>query len=238
MQEVTQDVFNKIKAELEKNGYVGSYCPHNKLHGVAIFYKKNRFQQLQEFNGQFKTQKTDKEGNKLFFSDGTPNTKRRRHLILDLKDLMSQKVTRIASCHFEDPRSLELRSAHVSQVLQTMNSQPKNYQIDYSVIAGDFNQDQWGDKGIERLTQPSLKAATALKPLFNSGYKVGASLKPTEFRKKDKQNYNSQIVPLDRKIDHIFIKTSKKGWLFDLDVLTFDLRGSDHKAVAAGILYK
>lgn len=62
LQEVSQDHFNKLSAALEKEGYKGEYRYHNRKHGVAIFYKQDKFQQLDSFHGHFAVQKVDQNG--------------------------------------------------------------------------------------------------------------------------------------------------------------------------------
>jgi len=100
------------------------------------------------------------------------------------------------------------------------------------VIAGDFNQDEWGDKN-NKSTTPDLGQATSMKPLFANNFVCDGNLESTEYKRQTSNDYSSAIVEKNRKIDHIFVK-SMNGIANPqhLELKNFNLTGSDHKAVA------
>lgn len=232
LQEVSKDFFDKLSVALEKEGYKGEWRYHNRRHGVAIFYKQDKFQKLHSFQGHFAVQKVDQNGKKLTFPDGKPDLNKRVHLVVDLKHKTSQKVLRIASCHFHDPSILEgTKTGHVDAVMQSLNEK-SDYLLDKIVVAGDFNQDQWGDKENLQIT-PDLRHASALQSLFKEGFLVDDDLSPSEYKRSDPKDFNSSLIPKDRKIDHIFVKSLDGNLVQPVSVPfdRFDPRASDHRAV-------
>lgn len=240
LQEVTKGFFDKLKKDLTQNEYAGEYRSHNKsqenTHGVAIFYKQHRFERISSgTSGFFSIEKVNAAGQVIFYNN-EPVIKPRAHLVLDLRDRTTKKNIRVVSCHLFDPRELmDEKSKHVDAVLDSvLNFTKHKFEPHVLVIAGDFNQDQWGDNGRHYNCKPSLSAASAFKPLFDDNFKVDDDLIPSVYCRVDGNNYNSDIVPNGRKIDHIFVK-----WIRDapdlcpesVAFLEFDHNGSDHRAV-------
>ncbi len=252
LQEVTKDIFAKIQANLP--GYEGIYAPHKSnspapnAHGVAIFYKKHRFVHLANTPTIFQQQKKDENGKLEFYpldpnnpnKPASPVMLRRAHLMTDLKDKLTGKITRFVSCHLDDPRNaigLE-KQAHVKRVVNSaIDGKNLAYKVDNVVIAGDFNQDQWGDasrKNKIKTATPNMRHATAMQPFFTNNFVSDSNLDSTEYGRQNPKNFNSAIVSKDRKIDHIFVKsmnsTAKPTYL---PLNNFNLTGSDHRAIAA-----
>jgi endonuclease/exonuclease/phosphatase family metal-dependent hydrolase len=252
LQEVTKGVFDKIQASLP--GYEGVYAQHKSkslapnAHGVAIFYKKHRFVHLADTLTIFQQQKKDENGKLEFYpiDPSNPNKPtapvmlRRAHLMTDLKDKLTGKITRFVSCHLDDPRNaigLE-KQAHVKRVVYSaLDFKKTAYKPDNVVIAGDFNQDQWGDasrKQTVKTSTPNMKRATALQPFFTNNFVADGNLDSTEFERQNPKYFNSAIVPQNRKIDHIYVKSmNSNAQPTYLPLHNFNTAGSDHRAIAA-----
>lgn len=242
LQEVTKEFFYDLNEELSSIGYAGEYRSHNKslenTHGVAIFYKQHRFERISSgTSGFFSIEKVNAAG-QVIFSNNQPVMKPRAHLVLDLIDQRTQKIIRVASCHLFAPKELKgEKSKHVCAVLDSVHAIAKHqYEPDVYVIAGDFNQDQWGDNGRHYfIGEPSLGAASAFKPLFDDNFKVDNDLTSSLYCRENENDYSSTIVQKDRKIDHIFVKWKDNRSKLPPEVVPFpgkfDHRGSDHRAV-------
>ena len=118
------------------------------------------------------------------------------------------------------------------------------FPVDAVIIAGDMNQDQYGDAddGGERRA-PDLRAASAFQPFFSNGFEVVDDLSPTEMKRADPQDFNSPVVEGDekRRIDHVVAKVNGLGVVLKLkahELHRFDVNGSDHKMVAMRIRLK
>lgn len=247
LQEVSKEFFETLQKNLREN-YEGVWAPHDgnmpkpgsshqvnndgsifnpKLnkHGVAIFYKKDQFDMLQSYANFFINDKI-----------------RKRHLMLDLQDKKTGLVTRYATCHLTDPRQWtgQNKTQHIDAVLKDAH---RDYKVDMIVIAGDMNQDQFGDLPTNK---PDLLSATAFQPLVINGYKHGAeNLDPKNFPstevKKGDNDYSpsGKLVTTGRMIDHIFVKSVNPNIKPTIKLppipKIFDERGSDHKMVVSVI---
>ncbi len=212
LQEVTEDIAQKLEKKL-LGKYAILWTPHTQnSHGVAIAYKAHKFTQLshQKLKATVKIQ---------------GKTQDRSHLIMDLQDSNTKKIFRIASCHLIDPRDLQgdHKTVHASKVLNDVIAETASYHIDRSIIAGDMNQDQYGDRGVSKPEIPDARHATAFKPFFKHGYKVDQNLDPSEYDKLEIGN--SPIFCKDRRIDWLFCNYQPEH----LPLENFDIRGSDHR---------
>lgn len=247
LQEVTEKTFKTLQNNLSSN-YTGVFAAHNPTskkpqeHGVAIFYKTKKFELLNHSSIAFSKQKIDQNGILSTHPNGKPILHKRTHFVMDLRETLTKKVIRAVSCHFIDPREFVAKEKqdHVNAVINSALQYNPQVKPDQIVIAGDFNQDQWGDVSNGNTKnnnpQPNLQNATALQPLFGKGFDSDDNLDSTEFKREDSKDFNSEIISKDRKIDHIFVKYTGNGSsLKPVNIILekFSLEGSDHKAVAA-----
>lgn len=109
--------------------------------GVGYFYKYKRFESYP----------TDKDSGKdvLFEADvvGKPEKKQHfRHLYRDLKDTVTGKVIRFATCHLVGKgNGAAAEKQHLDTVLKTVETAAK-YPIAAHIIGGDFNADETHDR--------------------------------------------------------------------------------------------
>jgi endonuclease/exonuclease/phosphatase family metal-dependent hydrolase len=225
LQEMTQDMLQKLQPTLGQK-YQVVWQPHTpNSHGVGILYKKNKFQLLNQKAPLTVLQVPNANNPTRMIS------KKRSEVILDLRDVTTQKIYRIASCHLLDPRdfSITQKGAHAQQVINSTDA-ASPYPIDNVIIAGDMNQDQFGDVGTALPSSPSPHLATAFQPFFQNGFSADANLDASEY---DKAGFNNgPIVTKNRRIDWIFAKKSQPMYL---PLAQFDNRGSDHRLVAAAV---
>jgi endonuclease/exonuclease/phosphatase family metal-dependent hydrolase len=248
LQEVSEKSFDKLEEDLGDK-YICAWAPHkgnmagtgstpyvykSNDHGVAILFKKDRFDLLHA------------EGSRFVL-----DTIRKRHLAVDLKDKHSGLITRFISCHLADPREWQKqdKAQHVNAVLKTAKAKlnNQNYKLDSVVVAGDMNQDQFGDLiPLNPKGPANLLSATAFQPFVKEGYVHGAqNLKPnelvaTEIERAKPIDYspNGKLVSTGRMIDHIFVKMMNQSVKSTVKMETlknFNERGSDHKMVATKI---
>lgn len=228
LQEVTEKTAQELTHALAKD-YQVVYEQHNKnnkrpnSHGVAVLYKKHKFTNLNKSHGTC-TYPTN--------FNNKPGTQTRSHLIMDLQDKTTQKVFRVASIHTTDPRELrqDQKTLHTYKVLKDVESLKAPYKVDRIIIAGDMNQDQFGDIGKAKPANPSARHASAFKPFFKKNYFVDANLEGTEFSKNDFDN--SPVFCKRRRIDWIFVRDHEPDYL---ELKEFDNRGSDHKLTAVTV---
>ncbi len=197
---------------------------HPTAHGVAILYKKAKFEEMNLAVLRLDVPNQDAKDPKKVF------TKARAHLLLDLKDKTTQKVLRVVSCHMCDPRSLAGDKAEPTrQVIKfAQTTAPKShYSVNRIIIAGDMNQDQYGD------FDPSIdpkdkteKPATAFQPFIENGYSADENRDSTEYTQKEPGK--GDLIPTGRRIDWIF--TNFKTTYLPLKGL--NLQGSDHVLTA------
>lgn len=247
LQEVSKAFFETLKDDLGDK-YAAVWAPHNgnmpepgsshqvnndgsifnpkpNKHGVALFYKKDQFNMLQSYANFFKNDKI-----------------RKRHLMVDLQDKTTGLVTRFATCHLTDPRQWtgQNKTQHIDVVLKDAH---RDYKVDMIVVAGDMNQDQFGDLGAN---MPDLLSATAFQPLVTNGYKHGAenldpkSFPSTEIKKADNDySLSGKLVSTGRMIDHIFMKSVNPGIKPTIKLAgvpeNFDEKGSDHRIIVSVI---
>lgn len=221
-QEITDQMGNDLKKNL--TDYEFKWIKHNNFHGVGICYKKERFTSLFE-----KVLKVDIPIENSS-NPGQYQLNSRVHLLLDLQDKTTHKVFRVMSNHMFDPRSMKNKDEQTEKVIQFAESNCKT--IDRIIIAGDMNQDQFGDfnnraKGLA----PSETHATSFQPFLKRGYQVDGNYDSTEFTKQLPDN--GPLIDKNRCIDWIWVKDFKPEHL-PLPK-SFDNRGSDH-ILAASII--
>lgn len=223
LQEATDDMGDKLKASL-KDHYHIKWVKHQNFHGVGILYNKDKFQLLHEETRTIHVQLEDAL-NPGLYQPSPP----RVQLLNDLMDKTSRKVFRVVSCHLFDPRSLQDKTEHTQLVVDFAEKAPSGYFIDRIIIAGDMNQDQYGD--IDSPPQsaiPSEKLASAFQPFIENEYQVDGNLDSTEYEKKNPGN--GKLHSKNRHIDWIWVKKSKPE---HHPLAEFDTKGSDHRLVAS-----
>lgn len=229
-QEITPNFFQRFKEAL-KATHIGVFQLHHRkaVHGIAIFFRSPQFTQLDLFQQNFEN---------------------RVHLILDLQLTISRKVIRVASCHLLDPRGEypEHKADQIRQILDDMRPEGSDYRIAAFVIAGDFNQDQWGDappqgKNEEKPEYPHVGYATLFKPLLNLGYMTDQDYSPSEYKRSRPMNnkrnphqpelYAQKIVPRKRRIDYVWIRTHDHESIQALTLQKIQYAASDHAPVGS-----
>lgn len=224
VQEITQQVNDELIKSLG-NKYTLFGCPHTSTpddHGVGVFYKTNRFKLLQQRRSQLNLSVPTPAKNLL---------KQRVHVVLDLQDKLDAKICRVASVHMVDPRdwSGAAKKTHADEVVKFINA-PSPHKIHRTVIAGDMNQDEFGDIGSTKPSKPGVGHATSFAPFIQTGFSADNNLDSSEFEKANPDN--GPIYSKNRRIDWIFAKGSTP---VHLPLAKFDIRGSDHRLVAATI---
>lgn len=207
-------------------------------HGVMILYKK-------KFN---------------FISDefvkipNATNTKNRNCSIVSLE--YNTKKICVVSCHFYDSRDYKQddKTIQMNSVLTAINEK----KCDLKIIAGDFNQDQYGDLNVEGARAPIAPSeplgpikASVFKPLsldtedITQRYTFDDDLLPSEYTKhidlKTPSTYNTTIIPKTyingdtRRIDWIFCNDKNGQVPNTISLHNFDFRASDHSLKAVSI---
>lgn len=227
LQEVVEKTFDHLSKALEKSStpYECAWVPHSRrsdAHGVAIFYKKHRFDQLGK-SEHFNLYTIPDSAN-----PGKTFNKPRKELIMDLQDKTSQKVFRVVSCHLLDPRDFKDKGMHVRKVVVAAD-QPAPYYVHRKLILGDMNQDEWGDFGTPKPPTPCEKHAAAFQPLVQK-YFVDGNYATTEVGKALFDN--GPLFFKKRHIDWIWSSHYKPE---PLALPGFDIHGSDHLLVASTI---
>jgi len=202
--EIGQNQLNSIKADLEKLGYGIRHASHfNKsaVDGVAVIYKVKKFKLL--------------DIRSLGAKDAKGHD--RRALFVDLQ--YQGKVIRVASCHMRgglgkgkaDAWDVQCKGLHkfVSQ------KSKKNYQVDATVVAGDFNRDPSNIK-------------FQVHALTTKGFVHDGSEAITENPNKYHKN--------GRKIDWVFAKGSLT--LSQMTLKDQDYDASDHRMCASRLNLK
>lgn len=257
LQEVANDLFAYLSSALSPLGYLGVYAPHpdNTIfwgsqmpvsqQGVAIFYKQHTFALLSISTGVFKFHQTYRDSAS---PQNTVSLKQRVHLKADLQEIGSQNIFRVVSCHLFDPRFFTNKADQILQVEtliretceDALNRLP--YHVDHVIIAGDMNQDQYGDADQDQSGEflyPDLSRATIFAPFWREGFYMDGSYIPSEYQRKVLGDFNSSIISTKRKVDHIFIKSRSNASscisLTPYSFQEFDRRGSNHRLVAEEI---
>jgi endonuclease/exonuclease/phosphatase family metal-dependent hydrolase len=214
-------------------------------HGVMILYKK-----------KFK-----------FISDefvkipNYKNTTNRNCSIVSLQ--YNTKKICVVSCHFYDSRDYKQddKTIQMNYVLAAINEN----KCDLNIIAGDFNQDQYGDLNVEGARAPIApiapiapseplgpKKASVFKPLLSPDtenitqlYTFDDDLLPSEYTKnidsETPSTYNTTIIPktnkyrVTRRIDWIFCNDKNGQVPNTISLHNFDFRASDHSLKAVSI---
>lgn len=231
LQEVTKKIYN-ILSEAFANDYHLIWAAHpNSFHGVAVLYKKGRFSKLSSSPIAVSIPTHDKTAGSTFL-------KERIHLMVDLQDVTSKKVFRVVSCHLLDPRDHINKDIHVKEVVDSVEPMSEDYCIDRTIIAGDMNQDQFGDKGVKgpqdlkksNSTTNDLNHISAFKPLLEHHFYTDGNLAPSSFYKTNYEN--GPILASKRRIDWIW---SKNFQPVSEELPSFDNTGSDHALVVSTI---
>jgi endonuclease/exonuclease/phosphatase family metal-dependent hydrolase len=214
-------------------------------HGVMILYKKN-FKLISEASVTIPSGINDKS----------------RMCSIVYLNYNGKKIC-IVSCHFYDARDYSTpkdKAIQMNSVLAEINKQTKK--SDLNIIAGDFNQDQYGD--LEGTTNIPIdfseplgpQKASVFQPLFPTEdkdkkqlYTFDNDLKPSEYTKEINENdyednpwaYNNPIIPKKengktRRIDWIFCNDKTGQVPKSIRLPKFDLRASDHSLKAVSIL--
>jgi|GEM_PF-7131421 len=223
VQEMTQDMLNKLMATSLGQKYHCVWQSHTlNSHGVGVLYKKTQFRTLNQSTPQI----TLHVPNALNPTRMIP--KKRTHVMVDLQDATTQKIYRVASCHLIDPRDFTTaqKGAHAQQIIQSTQA-ASAYPIDKTIIAGDMNQDQFGDIGTPTPSTSSPNHATAFQPFLQNGFSADTNLDSSEYDKADFRN--SPIFSKNRRIDWLFATGTQPA---HLPLAQFDNRGSDHRLVA------
>lgn len=224
VQEMTDHMEGALTTSL-KEKYSLKWIKHQKFHGVGILYKKDKFDLLAEKVLNLTVLMEDS------LNPGLYSPSRRVHILQDLLDKTTKKVFRVVSSHMFDPRSLQDIEKQTNDVITFAESDPQGYLIDRTIIAGDMNQDQFGDaKSPPQGVTPSENLATSFKPFIKEAYHVDGNLDSTEYEKKEADK--GPMVEKGRCIDWIWVRDIKPE---HLPVQNFDCRGSDHALVASVI---
>lgn len=228
VQEVVRKFVPEFSHSLKNKGYAFQWIAHSDhpspwTHGVGIAYKVSKFEEVIANFGTFVHD---------FFKTKKGSLKPRRHQIVELKDKHSKEITRIASVHLHDCRDVYPSSKRPLQIKQVIDDLEKRFAHRY-IIAGDFNQDQYGDmiKGKKNFKSRPSNIEKVLRSHF---YATDENYGSTTFR-RDKNNLE-KIVENKRKIDWIFVK-SQSDKLQSINVSSFDFnpQASDHKLVATSV---
>lgn len=232
-QELTMRNYQLLTAKLGSDYACLFQLHHQKsVHGVAIFYRYPKFRFLNIQSKPFR---------------GPPT---RTHLVIDLLLTNAQKIIRLACCHLIDPRGMrsEDKPAQIIDILNMMKPVMTPYHIHAYVIAGDFNQDQWGDapkkgKINNKPTVPNVSYATLFQPLIKTGYRTDNDYSPSECKRKlpstqtrdpeDPNLYSQMTVYRKRRIDYIWIRTQDPESIKPLDLKSIILSASDHAPVGS-----
>ncbi|MCB1149505.1 MAG: endonuclease/exonuclease/phosphatase family protein [Chlamydiia bacterium] len=175
LQEVTWRVFEDFQHTLCLIGYALQYqCHPTSGHGVAIAWKNSRFGLLHAHTGSF-----------------AYGSQTRAHLVVRLMELTTKKTVQVACCHLFDPRDLTDKKSHIQAVATTLSQ----FKADLSAVAGDFNQDQYGDlaQGEDESAPRPRKKCSLISYLKGRRFKCAPFVKTTERGK-------------ERHIDHIFVQ--------------------------------
>ena len=205
-------------------------------HGVMILYKK-KFKFI-----------SDK-----FVTIQSAKNKERFCSIVSLE--YNGKKICVVSCHFYDPRDYDTHEGKVIQMNSVLTA-IKEKECDLKIIAGDFNQDQYGDLNVEgKPIDPwepfGPKKASVFKPLsldtedITQRYTFDDDLSPSEYTKnidpKTPSTYNTTIIPKineygkTRRIDWIFCNDKQGQVPKTISLHNFDFRASDHSLKAVSI---
>lgn len=217
-------------------------------HGVMILYKKTKFNLISE------TSVTIPSG-----IDIDIDKKKSRMCSIVYLNYHGQKIC-IVSCHFYDARDYSTpkdKAIQMNSVLAEINKQKS----DLNIIAGDFNQDQYGDLIGKTdipidLSEPlGPQKASVFQPLFPTEdkdktqlYTFDDDLTPSEYTKKIIENdyennpwaYNNPIIPKEengrtRRIDWIFCNDKTGQVPKSIRLSKFDFSASDHSLKAVSI---
>lgn len=223
---------------------------HPKLrysHGVMILYKTTKFNLIPETSVTSVT-----------IPSGIDENKSRMCSIVYL-NYHGKKIC-IVSCHFYDARDYstpEAKAIQMNSVLAEINKQKS----DLNIIAGDFNQDQYGDLKDKTdipidLSEPlGPQKASVFQPLFPTEdkdktqlYTFDDDLTPSEYTKKINENdyeknpwaYDNPIIPKKengrtRRIDWIFCNDKTGQVPKSIRLPDFDFSASDHSLKAVSI---
>ncbi len=225
LQELTQATFNTLRTDLAKDYDIfwGSHFANR--HGVGILYKKHKFTRLKMHTFDLRVPVPATNNPNITYN------KPRAQMLVDLQDKTTQKIFRVVTGHFIDPRDLTDKTLHTKQVVDYVeNNAGHNYTIDRTIIAGDMNQDQFGDMGAKPPTVPGASHASAFQPFFSNQYYVDNNLDSTYFAKATFDD--GPIFSKKRRIDWIWSKHFAPEYL---PLENLDIRGSDHLLVAATI---
>lgn len=250
MQEMTDESLSILKQKLSDYDFVWDRhkastfktCRNKNLfgqtvnHGVAIFYKKNACTLL------------DKKIERCAVKLANGKTKDRVHVGADLQ--IKGKTIRVVAGHFTDPREFAAghKGEQVNEALK-LASEKSQHVFDATIIAGDMNQDEWGDIENQKST-PDVHHAEAFQQLFQNNFEVDGDYSPSEFD-KEFTNQEAQQKPevyntipkiksglngQSRHIDWIFAKG--KGFnRAHMDLSACSLTGSDHRLVGTNLVW-
>ena len=227
LQEVSYQAFKNLKKSFSKTYAIQFEIHPKSKHGVAIMYKKKRFTSLETSSGVYSNQ-----------------PQARKHIGNDLRDKTTGKVIRVATAHFFDPRAMTNKKGHTEALIEFAERTSSSTPADLTIIAGDMNQDQFGDiiNGQSQHLNPQikhpldLKQATAFQPFFKHHYYADSNRDSSEY---DKDGYGgNKIYSKERRIDWIWVKSKGKNGVKPRYLslpFKFDNRGSDHRLVAVSV---
>ena len=199
LQEITDEMGQDLK-EVLKDSYELKWVKHGIHDGVGILYKNNKFDLLNEQTSTIHVQMEDLL-NPGSYQPSPPRTQLR----LDLKDMNTDKIFRIVSCHMFDPNSLQNKEDQTKKVIEFAEETPGDYTLDRIVIAGDMSQDQFGDaQSPPQNVMPSEKLAPSFQPFIDGDYHVDGNLESTEYEKK--LPGNGKINSRNRRPDWIWVE--------------------------------
>lgn len=227
IQELTEVVFNELKQTLGAT-YQMSWVPHAMDHGVGILYKKAQFDLLATNTAHICCQISvpNKDTNEI-----KQIQKKRAVMGMDLRNKTTQKVIRVVSCHAVDPRDFDDKTAFTAKLVSFAGQKPTNgYALDGTIVAGDFNQDEYAetfeDKQKQKPMNPGAFLAASFSPFKDDGYAVDDDLCSSEY---EKAKIDSDLEEKGRRIDWLFCKGLEPD---ALPLKNFDKNGSDHRFVA------
>lgn len=205
-------------------------CHHPKSsHGIATFYNLHKITCIRCSSEKFSN---------------------RTHHVLDLAIIGTNKVVRVGNCHLIDPRGMSpiQKTDQICSILRKMKFDKAFVDIHAHVIAGDFNQDQWGDapkvgKITRKPQNPDVGHATIFRPLIASGYWIDGDYSPSEYKRMrlgpakrnphDKRLYQQDALPRKRRIDYIWIRTHEPESIQSIKMQNINHLASDHAPVGS-----
>lgn len=222
LQETTDAMCQHLQTSLTDHFDI-KWVKHNNFEGVGILYKKDKFELLHE-----EVVSLHVEIKEDVNSDASRPSPSRVHLLYDLMDKTTRIVFRVVSCHLFDPNTLQNKEEHASKVIDSAETEPQGYLINRTIIAGDMNQDQFGDASSIPQYSPSEQLAASFQPFIINEYRVNRNFDSTEYKKL--QPGNGKLHSTNRHVDWVWVKQCRPE---HYPLSDFDNRGSNHTLTAS-----